>query len=243
MWRNLPLSECCNDNLFRLTATTAEDVIPCSGRLADRPPSLLHFPVDGSGQPLFSLESASSHTGQEAILAGQNTGSPAVNGDGILHTPVSPRLTPSSSFSPFRLSDPHSSFTSTRFDDGIFPTPHFFTSLPSPSESSRALRRSGSFRGPHALGSASTGFFYTRFSLVTLDPWGASPFLFSPPVSPASSIFSSSVSCPRVSFYSFPPPLIPACASCVTSLSSSSPSSSRTVHTLTRTLSLSYTRT
>ena len=32
----------------------------------------------------------------------------------------------------------------------------------------------------HALGSASTGFFYTRFSFVTLDPWGASPLIFSP---------------------------------------------------------------
>jgi len=60
----------------------------------------LPFPIDGSGQPLFSLESTSSHTGQvpinedseESILAGQNTGSPALNGDGILHTPVAPRL-------------------------------------------------------------------------------------------------------------------------------------------------------
>jgi len=109
----------------------------------------LPFPIDGNGQPLFSPESTSSHTGQvpidedgeEAILAGQNTGSPAVNGDGILHTPVSPRLTPSSSFPPFRRSDPHSSFTSTHFDDGILSTPHFFTLLPSPS----SLRRSGSF--------------------------------------------------------------------------------------------------
>jgi len=33
-------------------------------------------------------------------------------------------------------------------------------------------------------GSASTGFFYARCSLVTLDPWGASPFLFFPTLSP-----------------------------------------------------------
>ena len=82
----------------------------------------------------------------------------------------------------------------------------------------------------HALESASTGFFYARCSFVTLDPWGASPFLFFPTLSPLFSIFSSSISCPRVSSYSFPPtPTIPAYASCVTSLSSSSPSSSRTM--------------
>ena len=44
------------------------------------------------------------------------------------------------------------------------------------------------------------------FSLVTLNPWGASPLLFSPPLSLVFSIFSSSVTCPRVSSYA-PPPL------------------------------------
>jgi len=62
-------------------------------------------------------------------------------GNGILHTPVSPRLAHSSSFSPFRRSDPPPSFTATRFDDGILPTPHFSTRLPS----LFSLRRSGSF--------------------------------------------------------------------------------------------------
>ena len=119
--------------------------------LADRPPSLLSFPIDGRGQPLFSPVSTSSHTDQAL---------------------------------------------------GLF---------------------------SHALGSASTGFVYTRFSFVTLDPWGASPFLFFPALSPVFSIFSSSISCPRVSSYSFPPPPIPAYTSCATSLSSSSPSSSRTM--------------
>ena len=57
----------------------------------------------------------------------------------------------------------------------------------------------------------------------------ASPFLFFPTLSPILSIFSSSISCPRVSSYSSPPTTIPAYASCVTSLSSSSPSSSRTM--------------
>ena len=64
-------------------------------------------------------------------------GSLAVNGDGILNTPISPRLTSSSSFSPFIRSD----LKHTRFDDGILPTPHFSTRLPSLS----SLRRSGSF--------------------------------------------------------------------------------------------------
>ena len=70
---------------------------------------------------------------------------------------------------------------------------------------------------------------YPRFSFVTLDPWGASPFLFSPPLSPNFSIFSSSVPCPRVSSYSISPPPIRVCASYVTPLSSSSPLSSRTM--------------
>jgi len=137
VWKYSPLSECCNDNLFRHAATTADTVIPCSGMLADRPPSLLPFPIDGRGQPLFSPKSTSSHTDQvpidedsEAIFEGQNTGSPAVKGNGILHTPVSPHLPHSSSFSPFRRSDPHPSLTSTRFDGhaaakGLYPRlPH-----------------------------------------------------------------------------------------------------------------------
>jgi len=61
----------------------------------------------------------------------------------------------------------------------------------------------------HTLGSASTGFFYTRCSFATLNPWGASPFLFFPALSPVFSIFFSSISCPRVSSYSFPSPPIP----------------------------------
>jgi len=56
--------ECCNDNHFWHTATTADAVIPCSGTLADRPPFLLPLPLDGSGQPLFSPESTSSHMGR-----------------------------------------------------------------------------------------------------------------------------------------------------------------------------------
>ena len=144
-WKYSPLPECCNDNPFRYTATTVDTVIPSSSTSVDRPPSLLPVPIDAQGQPLLPTESTSSHTGQvpidedgeEAIFAVPKTGSPAVKGNGILHTPVSPRLPHSSSFSPFRRSDPPPSFASTRFDDGILPTPR----LPSPS----SLRRSGSF--------------------------------------------------------------------------------------------------
>jgi len=139
VWKYSPLLACCNDS--------ADAVIPCTGTLDDRRPSLLPFPIDGSGQLLLPPESTSSHTvqvqidkdGEEAVLAGQNTGSLAVNGDGILHPSISSCLTPSSFFSPFRRSDPHPSFTSTRFDDGILLTPHFSTRFSSPS----SLRRSG----------------------------------------------------------------------------------------------------
>ena len=74
-------------------------VIPCTGTLDDKPPSLLPIRVDGCGQPLLSQELTSSSTVQvlidnyreEAVFEGQNMGSPAVDGDGILHTPLSPR--------------------------------------------------------------------------------------------------------------------------------------------------------
>ena len=108
--------------------------------LADRPPSLLPFPIDGRGQPLFSLESTSSHTDQALVL-----------------------------FS-------------------------------------------------HALGSASTGFFYTRFSLVTLDPWGASSFLFSPPLFPVFSILSAMS--PVLASLPIPPPPLPSLPALLASLHS-----------------------
>jgi len=90
VWKYSPLSACGNGNLFRHAATTAAAVIPCKGTLDDSTPSLLPFPIDDSGQPLLSPELTPLHTGQapieedgeEAVLAGENTGSPAVNGDG-----------------------------------------------------------------------------------------------------------------------------------------------------------------
>jgi len=95
-------------------------------------------------------------------------------------------------------SDPPPSFTSTRFDDGILPTSHFSTRLPSPSSlRARDLCPRAWVRLNRLL----------LHSFVTLDPWGASPFLFSSPLSPAFSIVSSLVLCSRVSSNcSFPGP-------------------------------------
>jgi len=117
--------------------------IPCTGTLDNKLPFLSPLPVDSSGRSLLSPESTSLPTvqvpidedGEEAVLEGQNMDSPAVNSDGILHTP---RLTPSSSFFPLRRSDLSPSVTPIRFDDGILPTPHFSTYLPSPSSFTRS---------------------------------------------------------------------------------------------------------
>jgi len=103
------------------------------------------------------------------------------------------------------------------------------SSLLNPSSFSSFPQALGIFS--HALGSASTGFFYTRFSFVTLDPWGASPFLFFHPLAPVSMslhLLLIHLLSSRLSLF-LPPPPIPAYASCVTSFSSSSPSSSRTM--------------
>ena len=180
VWKYSPLLECCNNNLFQHAATTADTVIPCSSTLADRAPSPLPFPIDGRGQPLFSLESTSSHTEQvsinedseEGIFAGQNTGSPAVRDNRILHNPVSPCLPHSSSFSSFRRSDQPLCFTSTRFDDGICPTPHFSTRLPSPS----SFRRLGSFPMRSGQPQQASSTPVSRCSPSTL---GAHPLSFS----------------------------------------------------------------
>ena len=82
VWKYSPLSECCNDNLFRHNAIAVDTVIPPSSTLVERPPSLLPFPIVDHGQPLFSPESTSSHTDQvpidedikEAIFAVQKNG-------------------------------------------------------------------------------------------------------------------------------------------------------------------------
>ena len=218
VWKYSPLLECCNNNLFQHAATTADTVIPCSSTLADRAPSPLPFPIDGRGQPLFSLESTSSHTEQvsinedseEGIFAGQNTGSPAVRDNRILHNPVSPCLPHSSSFSSFRRSDQPLCFTSTRFDDGILPTPHFSTYLPSPS----SLRRSGPFptRSGPPLQASSTPV--SRSSPSTL---GAHPLSFSSLPSPQFSPSSPHPS-PVLASLPIPPPPLPSLPTLLASL-------------------------
>jgi len=56
VWQYSPLSECCNDNLFRHPATTADTVIPCSSTLVDRPPSLLPFPIERPTSVLAAID-------------------------------------------------------------------------------------------------------------------------------------------------------------------------------------------
>ena len=156
------------------------------------------------------------------IFAGQNTGSPAVKGNGILHTPVPLAFL---ILLPFPLLGGRTRILPSRLPALMTA---FFLLLTSPPVFLPLLPSGAGALFPRARVRL-TGFFYTRCSFVTLDPWGASPFLFFPPLSPGFSIFSSPVSCPRVSCYSFPSTPISTYASGVTSLSSSSPSSSRTV--------------
>ena len=103
----------------------------------------------------------------------QVTGSPAVKDNDILYTPVSPRLPHSSSFSPFRRSDPPPSFASTRFDDGILLPPHFSTRLPSPS----SFRRSDSFPRVRVR---LNRFLVHQFLVRHPRPLGRIPFPFLP---------------------------------------------------------------
>ena len=145
-------------------------------------------------------------------FAGQNTGSPVVKGNGILYTPVSPRLPHSSSDSPFRRSDPPPSFTSTRFDDGILPTPHFSTRLPPPS----SLRRAGSFptrSGPPQQASSTP---VSRSSPSTL---GAHPLSFSSLPSPQFSPSSPHPS-PVLASLRIPSPPLPSLPTLLASLHS-----------------------
>jgi len=78
------------------------------------------------------------------------------------------------------------------------------------SSGSQALP-SGALRRSQALGLTSEGFFHARLSFGNHVTWGASPFLFSSPLSPAS--------CPCSSSFSFSPPPLSAGASRVPSLS------------------------
>jgi len=185
---------------------------------------------------------------------GQNMGSPAVDGHGILHMPLplaSPlllplflldartRRLPSSlavllmAFFLLPTSPPVSPFLLgawTRLLPYCLATlmMAFFLLLTFPPVFLLILA-SGDQDLALVLGSASAGFCYTCISCVAIDSLGASPFLFSSSLSPAAYTFTSAASRPQVSPNFFSPPPLPALASRVNSLSFSSPSSSRPV--------------
>jgi len=85
-----------------------DDVMPHTDTLDDKPISFLPIPVDGGGQPLPSqgVQYVSrvqlDNRCKGVMHEGQNIGSQAVDGHGILHTPLPSRLTPSSPSFPFR---------------------------------------------------------------------------------------------------------------------------------------------
>jgi len=164
---------------------------------------------------------------------------PPVEDNGIFHTP---RLPPSSPSFPVRRSDAPPffspgrcddgilptppSYTSPRSDDGIRPIPPFYTRLPS----TYSLRRSGSSPTRSGLTQKASSTPVPRSSPSTL---GTHPLPFSPLPSPHLSP-SPPHQPPVLASFPFPPPLLPsqglpARASRVTSLSSSSQSSSRTM--------------
>jgi len=103
----------------------------------------------------------------------------------VREIPSSPDLAPSFPSFPIRRSDSPPFFTPGRFDDGIFPTPHFFSRLPSPS----SLRRSGSQASSRRSGpsqeASSTPIFCSTPSTLGAHPLAFSP-LTSPPLPPSS---------------------------------------------------------
>ena len=159
--------------------------------------------ADLAGIDIFThCPGADQQDSEEAVFAGQNSGCPTVNGQGILHTPLSSHCTPSWSFLPFRHLDPHPFFVYTRFDDGIILTPHISIRLPSPS----SLRRSNSFptrSGPPPEASS------TSVSRSSHPNDGVYPLSFS--TLPHLQLSPSSPH--RRPSHSFPPPPIPACTS------------------------------
>jgi len=113
-------------------------------------------------------------------------------------------------------------FISGCFDDRILPTPHFSTRLPYPS-SLRPLGSSLWRSGPPQKG------YSTPVSRLTPSSIGAHPLSFSPLPFPQFPPSSPHQFCSRVLSWSFSHLPLPTCPSCITSLSSSSPSSSRAV--------------
>jgi len=139
-------------------------------------------------------------------------GSPAVDGHGILHMPLPPRLTPSSPSFPLRRSDSLPSFLPCRFVDGILPTPHFSTRASFP------FRRSDSppslLPGHFDDGILPTPHFSTRLPPHScLRRSGSSPWRSGPPqpasVTPVSLASPSTLWAHLLSFSPLPSPPLP----------------------------------
>jgi len=153
------------------------------GQFDDRRFSLLPIPVDAvtnlNSLPLtFSpaVQVPLHNCPEEAVFKGQNMGSTAVGGKGILHTHLSFRLSPSSLSFPCWRSDSPPFFIPGSFDNDILPTPHISTRLPCPS----SLRPSGSspwLAPPQKVSS-------TPASRSTPSSIGMHPLPFSPLPSP-----------------------------------------------------------
>ena len=184
----------------RLTTLGIQWFRPISSLGIEWPPPVEDIDIlhTGSGQPLLSQESTPSFTVQVPTAG--------VGEEAIFHTSPSLRLPPASSSSPsfpVRRSDAPPFFSPGRSDDGILPTPPFYTLLPS----TYSLRRSGSSPTRSGLPEKASSTTVPCSSPSTL---GAHPLPFSPLPSPHLSPSSPhQASCPRVSsFSSSPPPLL-----------------------------------
>jgi len=197
-----------------------DDVLPYTDTLEDTLISYLPIPVDGDGQPmpLQVVQSVSREQSDNcyegAMHEARNMGSPAVKDHGILNPPPPPRLTSSFPSFPFRRSDAPPSFSPSRHDGDILPTPHFSSRLPPHSY----LRRSGSSprrSGPYQRASS------TPVSRATPSTFGPHPLSFSPLPSPSPPLSPPSPQEPPV--LASPPlrsPLLPSLPSLLASLHS-----------------------
>jgi len=171
------------------------------------------WPMPSQGVQSISREQ-SGNCYEGAMHEARNMGSLAVKDHGILNTPPPPRFTSSSPSFPFRRSDAPPSFSPSRHDDGILPTPHFSTRLPPHSY----LRRSGS--SPKRLGPSQTASS-APVSRATPSTFGAHPLSFSALPSPSHPLSPPSPQQPPVlTSPSRRSPLLPSLPSLLASLHS-----------------------
>jgi len=137
-----------------------------------------------------------------------------VGDDGILYTPLSTRLPyspPSFPFFPFRCLDSTPFFPPGRFEDGILPTPHHSTHLPSPPflrRSDSSLRHSGSSLRRSGSPQKASPTPLSRSAPVTLRVHYLSFSQLPPPLLP-----SPSPHLPNASLHFIPSsPLCPRCS-------------------------------